>query len=330
MGRILEGYKGASHKFGWTAPGQPVTLTPKLSDMWFVDFHFADGKNQDRYSALANYVSEPSINVSSQALNQYGKRIHISTAVDFGPVNISFYDTVDGAMFLFASIIYDTYFKNNSLSTANADLDSTIVDINSGLKMRSKANGELKEHNTFRKVSIYHFFGPNDAANGGQSGFVQRIDLVNPLVTGISFDSHSYSNVAARNITFSFQPENVVYSELIEDVPTPTWIKQEHNVPKDEFSTITGNEKIRQQLAEATRSQTDSPTIDDATDNGSVWGRIEDQLRDLAARGRDLPFDASVTDDLASEIDSSLNSRNERFRIIGVLLDRIRGLNRGF
>ena len=80
--------------------------------------------------------------------------------VDFPEVQLSMYDVVDGEMFTFAMGIYNQFFKNGQMGT-----DTAIENALRGLNHKVE-NFLLKEkafHQSFEKVTIFHFFGNLDA-----------------------------------------------------------------------------------------------------------------------------------------------------------------------
>ena len=86
-------------------------------------------------------------------------------------------------------------------------------------------------HQHFEKITIYHFFGNLESTswimsvrptkfNLGNSGAgtLQKIELINPLVTGITFSGSDYSVTELRTTDLSIQPENIIIGQVDEDV----------------------------------------------------------------------------------------------------------------
>jgi len=242
--RVLADSKNAKHRFGFAGDrGSPILKAPKLSDLWYLEFNtVTDGgfNNLQGISALAKAVGGISITTSTMPIDQYGKRVYVPTRVDFPEVNITMYDTVDGTMFGIAESIYSKFFKNQQMgkvSGANAEAVLTSAHRH-GRKVPDSSHEYYHQH--FEKITIYHFFGNLDyyddqeIASGSRSGSpipknagtgtIQKIELINPLVTNISFSPSDYSVTELRTMDLAIQPENIIIGQVAEDVAFPHWM----------------------------------------------------------------------------------------------------------
>lgn len=218
-GTILADSRGARKRFGFGgAPLSPITSAPKHTDQWFVEFISPTGTYMD-VSGQAQNVSPITIQTTTQPVDRYGKREYVPTRVDFPEVTVTFYDTVDGKMMIFAKSIYAEFFKNYSLNP-DSGIQSTIEGINSGRAFGGTDSSPSTKN--FSKVSLYHFFGGFDSGNG----FIQRIVLVNPVVTSITFSESDYSQSGLRTITVVLQPENIVMGTPSESPAVPKWMQE--------------------------------------------------------------------------------------------------------
>lgn len=213
--KIFGGSFGATKKSGFGAlHGSPVTKAPKLSDQFFVTFESTSNQSTrehwDGYSSKVKNVSGVSINTTFITLDQYGKRVHIPTRVDFGQITLTMYDTVDGSTFKLVSDIYQNNFKNNNVNTSNGSLAQSIVD---PMLQGAKHTG-FQELHYFTRVTVYDFFG--DIYNEHEkSGQMQKVEIINPLITNIAFSDYDYSNGAdVKMITITMQPENLIIKEF--------------------------------------------------------------------------------------------------------------------
>ena len=115
------------------------------------------------------------------------------------------YDVVDGEMFTFAMGIYNQFFKNGQMGTSSSSIENALRGLNHGRKFSTKGKAF---HQSFEKVTIFHFFGNLDAEGSGdegttgapRSGGIQKIELINPLVTNITFSPSDYSDGNLRTI----------------------------------------------------------------------------------------------------------------------------------
>ena len=241
--RILADSANARHRFGFAGEhGSPIIeRTPKLSDLWFIEFKPVFGGrtyNTTHISALAKSVSPISISTSSFPIDQYGRRIFVPTRVDFPEVILTMYDTVDGQMFDMAASVYSKFFKNQDAEVTGANAEKMLTDSHEyGRKIPDSKHEYYHQH--FEKVTVYHFFGNldpfsqqelasgiksgvNNPKNAGQ-GSIQKIELINPLVTNITFSPSDYSVGDIRTMDFSLQPENVIIGDET-SVTFPDWM----------------------------------------------------------------------------------------------------------
>jgi len=239
--RVLADSANAKHRFGFAGKhGEPLIVaghgpTPKLSDLWFIEFKpVSDEKTSDvtHYSSLAKSVSSISISTTTMPIDQYGKRIYLPTKVDFPEVSITMYDTVDGQMFDMAASIYSKFFKNQDAKVTGANAEKVLTDAHlHGRKIPDDNHAYYHQH--FEKITIYHFFGNLDGPglgappsslprNAGQ-GSIQKIELINPLVTNIAFSPSDYSVTDLRTMDFSVQPENIIIGKT-KTATFPHWM----------------------------------------------------------------------------------------------------------
>ena len=239
--RILADSANAKHRFGFHGEhGSPLThagldgSAPKLSDLWFIEFKTVSGLAFDKgitvdISALAKSVSHISIMTSAMPIDQYGKRIYVPTRVDFPEVTLQMYDTVDGKMFDFSREIYSKFFKNQDAKVTSANAEEVLTSNNMhGRKLPDEKHNYYHQH--FEKITIYHFFGNLEKAEAKDlmssikgTGSIQKIELINPLVTSLSFSSSDYSITELRTVDMAVQPENIRI-EKTTNVNFPKWM----------------------------------------------------------------------------------------------------------
>tara|TARA_R110000851_G_scaffold68105_4_gene153258 strand:- start:2351 stop:3979 length:1629 start_codon:yes stop_codon:yes gene_type:complete len=258
--RVLADSANAKHRFGFAGEfGSAIKSAPKLSDLWFIEFTPVSGGSKtdtSRISALAKSVSPITIATATMPIDAYGKRIYIPTRVDFPEVGITMYDTVDGKMFDIAESIYSKFFKNQDAKFTGANAEQVLTDSHAyGRKIPDPSKHEYY-HQHFEKITIYHFFGSLDAGYKGsihsdttnlygarahaeqgskRTGYVQKIELVNPLVTNITFSPSDYSVTDLRTMDFSCQPENIIIGSP-DSVLFPDWMTLGMDYMLDELS----------------------------------------------------------------------------------------------
>ena len=177
--RVLADSANAKQRFGFGGdPGSVIgDNSPKHSDLWYIEFNtVTDGSfnNTQGISALAKAVSPISIQMSSMPVDQYGKRVHVPTRVDFPEVNITMYDDIGGKMFDLCANIYSKFFHNNSSAPTGMNAEEVLTGVgHHGRKLPESKHNYYHQH--FEKLTIYHFFGNLDgpglgAPPGSRSG----------------------------------------------------------------------------------------------------------------------------------------------------------------
>ena len=216
MADIIRDSSGARQKFGFGGePGSAISSAPKLTNQWFLEFKTTDGKNAEEYSAYAKSVSPITIQTQTQPIDKYGRRIYVPTRVEFPEVSVSLYDKVDGSTMSFAQELYKRYFKNQDMNVDTGLANELNSTTNSGRKIVDADDA----FRSFSSVTIYHWFG--DQKNGGHA---QRIVLVNPVITSITFSNSDYAVSEARVIDITLQPENVVFGAMETEAAIPNWM----------------------------------------------------------------------------------------------------------
>ena len=331
---VIQDNKNANRRFGFGGVG-PITSAPKTGDMFYIEFHDikqttlpgTQSSTTLPFNRFAKGVSGVSVATTTQPIDRYGKRVYVPTRVDFPEVQLSMYDVVDGEMFTFAMGIYNQFFKNGQMGTSSSSIENALRGLNHGRKFSTKGKAF---HQSFEKVTIFHFFVNLDAEGGAEettpsSGGIQKIELINPLVTNITFSPSDYSDGNLRTIELALQPENVVFSTVSDSVTLPTWLMD--GLPLELESAISDIESGDYTNATVTRmnellksiskpSQFDpendetmltllnnnQPTLSQTTtaQNSLI---NQQKLDELAKLNRDLQFSATTSPDADGQAD---------------------------
>jgi hypothetical protein len=318
-GRILAGNFGAQKRFGFSQPKGTIlsSRVPKFSDQYFVEFKSTNSQlDWQSFSSKVKSVSNIQLQTTSVTVDQYGKRVHVPTRVDFPEVTIEFYDTIDGDTFKLVSDIYENNFKNNTINTDNGALESAITDVNSG----SKFTGNQQLH-FFTNVKIFDFFGDIEEK---QSGTIQKIELINPL------SPLDYSSSELRTISITLQPENIkISSKGVRDVTVPNWMTEGLEYLETKAAGGSNQEddptRLIQQLGDITRATRTGGDIvgmlfDDETNEYIKFNSVESnedsngparlakllsQIRDAVKTGGNLTGIYDKSDEISALIKSA-------------------------
>lgn len=209
---MLKGSSNAISKFGLNSLG-PTTAIPKMTDLWYAKIFDVNGQNLEVRHKNIRSVSDINIQITTQTVDQYGKRVHVPTRVDFPSVTITFYDTMDGAIFRMAREVYEYQFGNNSL---HPESKFQMADPK-GLSGRTSGPSNPQPWNYFVKIELWHM---------KSGGTYDRIVIANPIVTSISFSDSNYSTSDVKTITMTMDPENIILRENDTDKAMPEWIRK--------------------------------------------------------------------------------------------------------
>lgn len=211
---FFTGSSNSIHKFGLADNAGPTTSIPKMTDLWYAKLYDINGQNQEVRHKNIKSVSEINIQITTQTVDQYGKRIHVPTRVDFPSVTITFYDTMDGEIFKMAREVYEYHFGNNRL---NPQSKFDLVNDNNNYSGRIPSNSNLQHWNYFPKIELWHM---------KTASAFDRIVIANPTITSISFSDSNYSTSDLRTITMTMDPENIILRDNETDSTIPSWIKK--------------------------------------------------------------------------------------------------------
>ena len=69
---------------------------------------------------------------------------------------------------------------------------------------------------------------------------IQKIELINPIVTNITWGPSDYADGQLRTIEIGLQPENVVFGSVSEEVTFPSWLMDGLPASKTAISDVEG------------------------------------------------------------------------------------------
>lgn len=183
--------------------GDKWTRVPFSKFQWTVAFIRNDGSDLPTdISYIAKSVDLPGWEIQQQILNQYNKKRVVNTGISLKPINIVFYDTVDGKFREFVQQYMNSFSSNFKFSGQDAIenrdqlRDSDGFDSNFGMTAIQST-----DDNFFKKIYINQEFGRE----------VWRTELQNPKITSISHDQLDYSQSGFVTWTITIQPEAIVH-----------------------------------------------------------------------------------------------------------------------
>ena len=102
----------------------------------------------------------------------------------------------------------------------NIDNGGLETSLNENDKTGRKLATDNDSFRSFERITLFHWYG-----NLETTGTIQRIVLINPIVTNISFSNSDYATSDLRTIDFTVQPENIVFGTPYNvDPALPEWM----------------------------------------------------------------------------------------------------------
>jgi len=200
----------AAKHFGQdTNQGSPITAAPRLGYNFSVEFIL----NQEVAIPDASFghtftfnrvsgVSVPDISYDVQQVNQYNRIRHVPTRQNFGPANISIYDTKDDKFTSILKAYSKHYFNGLDLSEDNFSGYNMIAEqFQQGGSQPFGAENTTQSARFFiEEIRIHN----TDFQNEGRTH-----TLFNCMITSVSLDRFDYSNSQPILYQVQIQPEHV-------------------------------------------------------------------------------------------------------------------------
>jgi hypothetical protein len=169
--------------------------SPHLKFLFYVRFVRGDFQGDSRWARgltlAVRTVDRPTESIETKELNQYNKKRLITTGVKYGPVNMSFYDTSDGAAQSMWSEYSNWYIGDMRQNRAGWNYDVTMPQFSNnggGFGYQPRPGNDPTNNssqNFFTVIEIFQLFG----------GKYIRTDLINPKITTWQPDDLDVTNM---------------------------------------------------------------------------------------------------------------------------------------
>ena len=194
-------------------------LYPLVNDDFLVPKYDFLKVYRDRLHFLCHTVEGPKFQIQQDVINQYNRKRVINRKVDYDPLSLRMYDTVDGLGLKFVKMLYEFEFQNARLYTpsghhaetpggANRDnfQESILTNEdqfkkNHNFGMRAQPN---HTHRLIKSIDLYQLAGT----------FWSRAKMIHPRLSRMDMDQFDYSSSAVTNISIGFQYENLLFDEV--------------------------------------------------------------------------------------------------------------------
>jgi hypothetical protein len=216
----------ATRAFGVNSPGNVMQAVPRVKFEFYVQFVLGPSAQQmiGTNAQLANYadpsgrgmsfkvktVDKPKVNLQTEELNQYNKKVLVYKKIEYGEASVRLHDTVDDSI-LATWVDYFTYyfadsrqkagFSNQSSTPAAAYEQSpysSSMTWDSGWGFQPIVNNDT---NFFTNIIVYAMFANTFTA----------WSYVNPKITSIDWQQFDYSSSDPEEVNVQFKYEAINY-----------------------------------------------------------------------------------------------------------------------
>jgi len=172
----------------------------------------------DRASSVFTRISSvtaPGYTVDGQLMNQYNRKRFVQTRLNYDPVTVAFYDTVDND---WQDIMtsYLRYYYNGGRG----------VDPRVGNDGSSTVTPNFESDMGFTPNQGRYFFPQIRIIQHGYRNEHRETVLINPAIVNIQGDTLSYSDSQPVMITVTFQPEYIETQPLSSGFDLPDYLTQ--------------------------------------------------------------------------------------------------------
>jgi hypothetical protein len=214
MERILRTRHIATKAFGADDSMQPLTAVPRSRYMYFAQF-VANSQAATMYPWLTKLgtaeqgvsfkiknIDKPKVELNAVELNQYNRKRWAYTKVEYQPVTVRMFDTVDNKPLQMWKDYFIYYFgdsRANKSILMNDQVVSGVFNDGTGWGLRPLA----EELSFFSRLEIYSLFGRK----------YTKTTYLNPKITMIDWQQYDSSSSDPDELSITLRYEAIEYSE---------------------------------------------------------------------------------------------------------------------
>jgi len=203
----------ATNYFGANNPGHLMSAIPRNKFMYYVSFvpssdalslFSSDLNNLGDPTHGINFkvqsIDRPKVQMSQTELNQYNRKRYAYTKINYEPMSVKLFDTVDDVP-LRVWIDYFVYYFGDSRTKNSYAFNQSVVDPtffdSSGWGLRPTA----ERLNFFDRLEVYSLFGQT----------YSQVNYINPKMTMVDWDSFDSTTSDHLMLNMQFNYESLQY-----------------------------------------------------------------------------------------------------------------------
>lgn len=217
---VLRNRQLANHYFGADAMGQPMRSIPRYKYMFYANFVVSSaalnmyhwlgylGDPSRGISFKIKTIDKPKLELNTVELNQYNRKRYAYTKVEYQPLTVRLYDTVDNKPLDLWKQYFTYYFGDSRLKTPlniqNSPTDP-IFDDNTGWGFRP-INTEIF---FFDRIELYSLYG----------GKYTKVEYIHPKITNVDWQQYDTSSSEPDELQLTMRYEALQYYDSSEITP---------------------------------------------------------------------------------------------------------------
>ena len=209
LGSTMSTFLGAQSRFRLFSPSGYNIPKPKM--MYFVNF-VTNQLNNTTLKHLSFFVKRMDrlqMSYDVQEMNQYNKKRLIQGKLQYGPLNFSLHDTIDGTAFKMVEAYNRFYFgdfTNKTDSSWNYDVIGSSFEQSAGWGL--KGNRTPNSGNFFSRIEVYEMYDQ----------VYSQIDFINPRFVGVDMQPLDIADSAGNEVNINAKYEGVIFKAIAQPI----------------------------------------------------------------------------------------------------------------
>jgi hypothetical protein len=158
-----------------------------------------------RFHSVSN-VSAASYSFDTMIMNQYNKKRVVQTKLNYDPISVSFYDTLDNKWQELMTKYMSHYYNGGEGIGSRTNLEGT-----------STVTPNFSTDHGFTPNSNRYFFPSIRIIQNGYRGKFRETKLISPAIVAIQGDTLDYSDSNPVMYNVTFQPESIQTKDVADN-----------------------------------------------------------------------------------------------------------------
>lgn len=202
-------FTGASSRFRLFSPSGYNIPKPRFLYFCNIVTDKLQSRTLKELSFFVKRIDRLQMSYDVSEMNQYNKKRLIQNKLNFGPLNISLHDTVDGAAFKLVEA-YNRFYFGDFTNKSNSSWSYDVV--GSGFEQAQgwglKGNQTPNNANFISRIEIYEIFDQ----------VYSQMNFINPKFTNVDMQSHDQSSSDPSELNITAKYEGFVFEAIAKPI----------------------------------------------------------------------------------------------------------------